>query len=50
MNWQQADDVIIPGPVNNEEAQKTYPDGWTEPMPYVRIVPQPGQVNAVAAA
>lgn len=24
-----------------EEAKKTYPDGWKEPKPYIRIVPQP---------
>ena len=27
--------------VSNEEAEKTYPDGWKEPRPYIRIVPQP---------
>ena len=45
-NWQQGDDVIIAGSVNNEEAKKIYPDGWQEPKPYIRIVPQP--VMAVA--
>jgi len=24
-----------------EEAEETYPDGWKEPRPYIRIVPQP---------
>jgi len=40
-NWQQGDDVIIAGSVSNEEAKETYPDGWKEPRPYIRIVPQP---------
>jgi thioredoxin-dependent peroxiredoxin len=45
--WQQGDDVIISGSVSNEEAEKTYPDGWKSPKPYIRIVPQPGvEVNA----
>jgi alkyl hydroperoxide reductase subunit AhpC len=41
VNWQQGDDVIIAGSVSNEEAKETYPDGWDEPKPYIRIVPQP---------
>ncbi len=40
-NWKQGDDVIIAGSVSNEEAQKTYPQGWKAPKPYLRIVPQP---------
>jgi alkyl hydroperoxide reductase subunit AhpC len=40
-NWKDGDDVIIVGAVTNEEAKKTYPDGWKEPKPYLRIVPQP---------
>jgi alkyl hydroperoxide reductase subunit AhpC len=43
-NWQQGDDVIIAGSVSNDEARETYPDGWDEPKPYIRIVPQPGNV------
>ena len=39
--WQNGDDVIIAGSVSNEEAEKTYPDGWESPRPYIRIVPQP---------
>jgi alkyl hydroperoxide reductase subunit AhpC len=41
VNWQQGEDVIIAGSVSNEEAEKTYPDGWQAPRPYIRIVPQP---------
>jgi alkyl hydroperoxide reductase subunit AhpC len=40
-NWQQGDDVIIAGSVSDEDAKKTYPDGWKSPKPYIRIVPQP---------
>jgi alkyl hydroperoxide reductase subunit AhpC len=40
-NWQPGDDVIIAGSVSNEEAKETYPEGWEEPKPYIRIVPQP---------
>jgi thioredoxin-dependent peroxiredoxin len=39
--WQQGDDVIIAGSVSDEDARKTYPDGWESPRPYIRIVPQP---------
>jgi alkyl hydroperoxide reductase subunit AhpC len=42
VNWQQGDDVIIAGSVSDEEAKKTYPQGWKAPKPYIRIVPQPG--------
>ena len=41
VNWQQGDDVIIAGSVSNDEAKEKYPDGWKEPRPYIRIVPQP---------
>ena len=40
-NWKQGDDVIIAGSVSDEDAKKTYPDGWKAPRPYIRIVPQP---------
>ena len=40
-NWKNGEDVIIAGAVTNEEAKKIYPDGWKEPKPYLRIVPQP---------
>ena len=41
VNWKQGDDVIILPAVSNEEAEKTYPEGWQSPLPYIRIVPQP---------
>src|ERR1700694_4674470 len=39
--WKQGDDVIIAGSVTDEDAKKTYPQGWKAPRPYIRIVPQP---------
>jgi thioredoxin-dependent peroxiredoxin len=42
VNWQPGEDVIIAGSVSDEEAKKTYPDGWRSPKPYIRLVPQPG--------
>jgi alkyl hydroperoxide reductase subunit AhpC len=39
--WNQGDDVIISGSVSDDEAKKTYPNGWKAPRPYLRIVPQP---------
>jgi alkyl hydroperoxide reductase subunit AhpC len=41
VNWQQGEDVIIAGSVSNDEAKEIYPEGWQEPRPYIRIVPQP---------
>ncbi|MFL5166801.1 MAG: peroxiredoxin [Microvirga sp.] len=42
VNWKVGEDVIIAGSVSDEDARKTYPDGWRAPRPYIRIVPQPG--------
>ncbi|HEU0336763.1 MAG TPA: peroxiredoxin [Gaiellaceae bacterium] len=41
VNWKNGEDVIIAGSVSNDEARETYPEGWQEPRPYIRIVPQP---------
>jgi thioredoxin-dependent peroxiredoxin len=41
VNWKQGDEVIIAGSVSDDEAKKTYPNGWKSPKPYIRIVPQP---------
>jgi alkyl hydroperoxide reductase subunit AhpC len=41
-NWKPGDEVIIAGSVSDEDARKTYPQGWKAPRPYMRIVPQPG--------
>jgi alkyl hydroperoxide reductase subunit AhpC len=39
--WKHGEDVIIAGSVSDDEAKKTYPEGWKAPRPYLRIVPQP---------
>jgi alkyl hydroperoxide reductase subunit AhpC len=41
VNWKQGVDVIIAGSVSDDDAKKTYPQGWKAPKPYIRIVPQP---------
>jgi len=41
--WKQGDKVIIGGSVSNDEAKEIWPEGWEEPRPYIRIVPQPGK-------
>ncbi len=40
-NWRPGEKVIIAGSVSNDQAKESYPDGWEEPKPYIRIVPQP---------
>jgi alkyl hydroperoxide reductase subunit AhpC len=39
--WQPGDDVIIAGSVSDDDARERYPDGWEQPLPYLRIVPAP---------
>ncbi|MEM8552158.1 MAG: peroxiredoxin [Pseudomonadota bacterium] len=41
VNWQPGEDVIIVPAVSDEEAREKFPEGWTAPRPYLRIVPQP---------
>jgi hypothetical protein len=41
VNRKQGEDVIIAGSVTDEDARKTYPQGWKASRPYIRIVPQP---------
>jgi alkyl hydroperoxide reductase subunit AhpC len=41
VNWKAGEDVVIAGSVSDEDAKKTYPDGWKSPKPYIRIVPAP---------
>ena len=40
-NWQDGDDVIILPAVSDEAARAKYPQGWQQPLPYIRVVPQP---------
>ncbi|HET8741398.1 MAG TPA: peroxiredoxin [Gaiella sp.] len=42
-NWRDGEPVIISGSVSNEQAKEIWPDGWEEPKPYIRIVPQPAK-------
>ena len=41
VNWKHGDDVIILPSVSEAEAKEKYPQGWRQPKPYLRIVPQP---------
>jgi len=41
VNWKQGDNVIIVPSVSDEDAKAKYPDGWEQPLPYLRIVKQP---------
>ena len=40
-NWKAGEDVVILASVSDEDAKKTYPNGWKAPKPYLRIVPAP---------
>ena len=40
-NWEHGDDVIILPAVSDQDAKEKYPEGWEQPLPYMRIVPQP---------
>jgi alkyl hydroperoxide reductase subunit AhpC len=40
-DWQPGDDVIISPSVSDDAARERFPDGWKQPLPYIRIVPQP---------
>ena len=40
-NWEQGGKVIISPSVSDEEARERFPDGWEQPLPYIRIVDQP---------
>lgn len=41
VNWKPGEDVIIAGSVSDDDAKKLFPQGWTAPKPYLRIVKQP---------
>jgi alkyl hydroperoxide reductase subunit AhpC len=40
-NWQQGGKVIIAPAVSDDDARKRFPDGWEQPLPYIRFVDQP---------
>jgi alkyl hydroperoxide reductase subunit AhpC len=37
--WQPGQKAIIAGSVSDEQARERYPEGWEQPLPYMRIVP-----------
>ena len=37
--WQAGEDAIIAGSVSDDQAKERYPDGWEQPLPYMRVVP-----------
>jgi alkyl hydroperoxide reductase subunit AhpC len=41
-NWERGGDVIIAPSVSDEEARSRFPEGWEQPLPYIRLVKQPG--------
>jgi alkyl hydroperoxide reductase subunit AhpC len=45
-NWTFGQDVIIAGSVGDADAKTVYPEGWSAPKPYLRIMPQPGLAKA----
>jgi alkyl hydroperoxide reductase subunit AhpC len=42
-NWVQGEDVIISAAINDEEAKKLFPQGWTTHKPYLRTLKDPTQ-------
>jgi alkyl hydroperoxide reductase subunit AhpC len=47
-NWQPGDNVIISGSVSDDQARELFGQ-WSSPRPYIRIVPQPVEQEAVAS-
>ena len=39
-NWERGDDVIISPSVSDEAARERFPNGWEQPLPYIRLVQQ----------
>jgi alkyl hydroperoxide reductase subunit AhpC len=37
--WQPGEDAILGGGVTDEQARERYPNGWKQPLPYMRVVP-----------
>ncbi len=40
-DWKKGGDVFITAAVTDADAKKRFPGGWKQPLPYMRIVPQP---------
>jgi thioredoxin-dependent peroxiredoxin len=50
VNWRPGEDVIIATSVSDDEAHRSYPDGWRALRPYLRMVPQPATSHPQAVA
>jgi alkyl hydroperoxide reductase subunit AhpC len=37
--WPPGDDAVLLGSVSDDEAKERYPDGYKQPLPYIRLVP-----------
>ncbi len=42
-DWKDGDNVIILPSLSDEQARERFPAGWDAPLPYLRVVPQPGR-------
>jgi alkyl hydroperoxide reductase subunit AhpC len=42
VDWHQGEEVIILPAIADDDALSAFPAGWRAPLPYMRIVPQPG--------
>ncbi|MEM9369430.1 MAG: hypothetical protein AAGD07_25935, partial [Planctomycetota bacterium] len=40
-NWKQGEDAVITPAVTNEAAKVRFPQGWSAPLPYLRLVGAP---------
>jgi len=41
VNWTDGEEVIIVPSLSDEDAKKTFPNGWKTLKPYLRVVPDP---------
>lgn len=48
-NWQKGEDVVILPSVDDEQASKLFPQGFTAIKPYLRITPHPDVKGGAAA-
>jgi alkyl hydroperoxide reductase subunit AhpC len=39
--WQPGDKAVIAGSVDDAQARERYPQGWEQPLPYMRVVEAP---------
>jgi hypothetical protein len=50
VNWRQGEEVIIAGSVSDDDAKRLFPEGWSAPKPYLRLVKQPRGSHAAPLA